>query len=112
MWIDFDYEVDNPGYDFFCLGNVLLQVVGKGRHSLHDIRLRPSDYPGFHGTLVSNDMSLMYQHRVSNLRKLYPYITAKLNEVLMRFSIRATDPHSSMDGLLEDLRLLFPSGSS
>jgi len=84
--------------------------MGKGRHSLHDIRLRPSDYPGFNGTLVSNDMSLKFQHRVANLRKLYPYISAALNELLMRFSVGVTDPYDSVESLLKDLRLLFPSG--
>jgi len=110
VWIDFDYEVSNLNYDLFCLGNVLQQVIGKGRHSLHDIRLRPSDYPGFNGTLVSSDMSLKFQYRVANLRKLYPYISADLNELLMRFSVGATDPYNSVESLLKDLRLLFPSG--
>jgi serine/threonine protein kinase len=110
VWIDFDYEVSNPNYDVFCLGNVLQQVVGKGRHSLDDIRLRPSDYPDFNNTLTSSDMSLMFQHRVSNLRKLYPYISGALNEILKRFSVGATDPYKNVDCLLEDLRLLFPSG--
>jgi predicted Ser/Thr protein kinase len=112
VWIDFDYEVDNLSYDLFCVGNILLQVVGKGRHSLHDIRLRPPDYPGFNDNLASSDMSLMFPHRVCNLRKLYPYISAALNEVLMRFSVEATDPYNSLDSLQEDLRLLFPSGMS
>jgi tRNA A-37 threonylcarbamoyl transferase component Bud32 len=34
VWIDFDYEVSDLKYDLFCLGNVLQQAVGKGRHSL------------------------------------------------------------------------------
>ena len=111
VWIDFDYEVDNLSYDLFCAGNIVLQVVGKGRHSVHDIRLRPSDYPGFNDNLAAGDMSLMFPHRVCNLRKLYPHISAALNEVLMRFSVEATDPYSSLDSLQEDLRLLFPSGT-
>jgi serine/threonine protein kinase len=109
VWIDFDYEVNNLTYDLFCLGNVLQQVIGKGRHSLHDIRLRPSDYPGFNGTLVSSDMSLKFKYRVANLRKLYPYVSADLNELLMRFSVGATDPYNSVESLLKDLHLLFPS---
>jgi len=107
VWIDFDYEVSNLNYDLFCLGNVLQQVVGKGRHSLDDIRLRPSDYPDFNNTLTSSDMSLMFRHRVTNLRKLYPHISGALNEILMRFSFGATDPYKNVDSLLEDLRLLF-----
>jgi tRNA A-37 threonylcarbamoyl transferase component Bud32 len=108
VWIDFDFEVGSLNYDVFGLGNVLLQAVGKGRHSLYDIRLRPSDYPDFKNTLISNDMSLMFRHRIANLRKLYPYISEALNEILMRFSVGAADPYENVDGLLEDLRFLFP----
>jgi serine/threonine protein kinase len=110
VWIDFDYDVSNLNYDVFCLGNVLQQAVGKGRHSLYDLRLRPSDYPDFKNTLTSNDMSLMFRHRVANLRKLYPYISETLNDILMRFSVGALDPYKNVDSLLEDLRFIFPSG--
>ena len=108
VWIDFDYEVDNPSYDLFGLGNVLLQVVGKGRHSLLDIRLRSSDYPDFNSSLTAGDMSRMYPHRVCNLGKLFPYISAALNRILMRFAVGAAEPYRSADDLLADLRLLFP----
>ncbi|MBW2605231.1 MAG: protein kinase [Deltaproteobacteria bacterium] len=110
VWIDFDYDVINLDYDVFCLGNVLQQVVGKGRLSLDDIRFRPSNYPYFKDTLTSDDMSLMFRHRITNLRKLYPYISEDLNEILMRFSVGATDHYKNVDSLLEDLRSLFPSG--
>ena len=110
VWIDFDYDVSNPSYDLFCLGNILQQAVGRGRHSLEDIRIRPSDYPDFKTKLTSDDMSLMYRHRVINLRKLYPYIPEALNEILMRFSVGATDPYKNIESLLEDLRFLFPAG--
>ena len=107
VWIDFDFEVSSSNYDVFCLGNVIQQAVGKGRHSLYDIRLRPSNYPDFKNTLTSSDMSLMFRHRVINLRKLYPYISEDLNDVLMRFSVGATDPYENVDSLLEDLRFIF-----
>jgi len=108
VWIDFDYEVRPADYDVFCLGNLLLQVVGKGRHSVHDIGLRPSDYPGLGGTLTASDMSLMFRHRVANLRKLFPHISTDLNEVLMRFSAGSTDHYRDVHALLSDLRALFP----
>lgn len=108
VWIDYDYEVCIL-YDVFCLGNVLQQVVGKGRHSLDDIRLQPSDYPDFNSTLTASDMSLMRRHRVANLRKLYPYISEGVNEILMRFSAGGTDSYKDVDSLLEDLRFMFPS---
>jgi serine/threonine protein kinase len=110
VWIDFDYEVDYPDYDLFCLGNILLQVAGKGRHSLYDIGLRPSAYPGVFDTLSQSDMSLMFRHRVANLRKLFPYISIALNDILMRFSIGSTAHYPDVDTLLVDLRALFSDG--
>lgn len=109
-WIDFDYEISYPYYDIFCLGNVLLQVVGKGRQSSHDLRLTPAKYPDFKDPLILSDMSRMYPHRVANLRKLFPYLATDLNEILMRFSMESSDPYRDVDDLLSDLRSLFPSG--
>jgi serine/threonine protein kinase len=111
VWIDFDYEVDYPDYDLFCLGNILLQVAGKGRHSLYDIGLQPSAYPGVFDTLTQADMSLMFRHRVANLRKLFPYISAALNDILMRFSSGSTAHYLDVETLLVDLRELFSDGS-
>jgi serine/threonine protein kinase len=111
VWIDFDYDVSYPDYDLFCLGNILLQVVGKGRHAFDNIRLRPMDYPDFKCTLTSNDMSLMFPHRVANLHKLFPYISKTLNDILLRFSAGSTNPYKSIESLVKDLRFLFPSGS-
>jgi len=112
MWIDFDYEANYPNYDLFGLGNVLNQVVGKGRHSIHDIRLQPSEYPDFHETLTSTDMSLMFPHRVANLRKLFPYISADLNNMLMRFSVGHTGLYHDINTLLSDLHAIFPPAHS
>lgn len=109
-WIDFDYEVDNPFYDLYCLGNVLLQVVGKGRHSAHDINLKPQKYPDLNEELNTGDMSLMFPHRVANLRKLFPHLSPDLNKILMRFSVGSIDRYLDLDTLLADLRSLFPLG--
>jgi serine/threonine protein kinase len=111
IWIDFDYEVDYPDYDLLCLGNVLLQVAGKGRHSLYDIAARPSAYPGVIDALTQSDMSMMFRHRVANLHKLFPYLSTALNDILMRFSVGGTDRYGDVNTLLADLRALFPQGS-
>jgi hypothetical protein len=108
VWIDFDYEIDKPEYDVFCLGNVLLQAVGKGRHSLHDIKLNPSLYPDYEGTLTFDDMSLMFHHRVANLRKLFPHVSADLSEILLRFSVGGAGRYGQVQDLLKDLRSLYP----
>lgn len=110
VWIDFDYEISQPNYDLFCLGNVLSQVVGKGRHSIHDIRLRPSEYPDFDSPLTLDDMSQMFPHRVANLRKLFPHISADLNTILMRFSYGTRDSYSDVDTLVADLLSVFRTG--
>jgi serine/threonine protein kinase len=110
VWIDFDYETSQPYYDLLCMGNVLNQVVGKGRHSIYDIQLRPEEYPDFHGSLTLQDMSQMFHHRVANLRKLFPYISADLNAILMRFSFGARNRYSDVDALVVDLLQVFSSG--
>jgi len=106
-WIDFDYDVDFPGYDLLCLGNVLLQVVGKGRHSIHDIRSQPSNYPHFKDRLTGSDMSMMYRHRIANLRELFPYISIDLNNILMRFSAGSKEIYHDVKSLLFDLNNIF-----
>ncbi len=108
MWIDFDYEVDKPDYDAICLGNVLQQVVGKGRHSINDIQEHPENYPDFNGTLTSPDMSLMFRYRVANLQKLYPYIPREMNDMVMRYSNGCSNLYKSVNSLLSDLCSLFP----
>ena len=107
-WIDFDYLITHPYYDLFSLGNVLLQVAGKGRHSIHDIRQQLQKYPDFKETLTADDMSRMFAHRVANLRKFFPHLSADLNEILMRFSAGCTDPYRDVGLLISDLRSLFP----
>lgn len=108
VWIDFDYEVDYLDYDLLCLGNILLQVAGKGRHSLYDIGMRPSAYPGVIDSLTQSDMSLMFRHRVANLSKLFPHISTALNDILLRFSVGSTENYGDVEALLADLRKLFP----
>lgn len=108
MWIDFDYEVSNPEYDAICLGNVLQQVVGKGRHSLNDIQEHPENYPDFRGTLTSSDMSLMFRYRVANLQRLYPHIPGAVNDMVMRYSNGCSNPYKRVADLLFDLCSLFP----
>ena len=107
-WIDFDYEVNDREYDALCLGNVLQQVVGKGRHSVNDIREQPENYPDFTGTLASGDMSLMFRYRVANLKKIYPHIPEAVNRMVVRFSDGSPNPYKSVDTLLSDLCALFP----
>ncbi len=103
-WIDFDYEVNYTDYDLWSLGNVLNVVVGMGRHTLHDIRTWPQDYPHLKGALAEEDMVLLFKNRVANLGKLYPYIPCQLNDILLRFSVGSPDFYTDLQSLIADLR--------
>ncbi len=107
VWIDFDYAVDIPEYDTLCLGNVLLQVAGKGRHTIHNIQDNPEAYPDFGGTLYIEDMSLMFKYRVANLQRLFPHIPDNLNKILLRYCVGGADPYKTAVGLLADLSEIF-----
>jgi serine/threonine protein kinase len=81
-WIDFDLETDRE-YDVWALGNVLHCLVAKGFVTFREV-LR--DRPDLAGRLSTDDASVFMPNRVMNLRKVYPYLPAKLNDVLMRFA--------------------------
>jgi serine/threonine protein kinase len=103
-WIDFDLCQDISDFDVWSLGNVLVYAVGKGEHTFHDLaagRLAPAD-PGLRFT--DEDASAFFVHRIMNLRKLYPWIPADLNEILMHFSFGTSTFYESVEEVLADLR--------
>jgi len=106
-WIDFDYEVSHTDYDLWSMGNLIIRVLGKDVHRVRDIKRRPLDYPLCRETIHSEDMVLLYNDRIANVRKLYPYIPKELNDIVMRFSVGATDFYFSLEELSEDLHACF-----
>ncbi|MEW6440296.1 MAG: protein kinase [bacterium] len=103
-WIDFDYQVDYPEYDLWSMGNILIYVVGKGIHPIRTALQDPSRYPSKAADLTSDDAMVFYPYRVANLKKLYPYIPVKLNEVLLRFSNGARDTYKDFQSQMDDLQ--------
>jgi hypothetical protein len=105
-WIDFDYTFEfheSPfGLDLFGLGNILLLLAGKGVPTLNDIA--GAFPPEIVASLVPEDFSIVLKSRVFNLRKLYPYVPERLNNVLLRFSQGSEVFYESVGELLEDLR--------
>jgi len=89
-WIDFDFDYLHKenmfGYDLFGLGNILAYLTGRGDVSVE--QLKESGSPVFH-QLIADDMNIIFNHRVVNLRKIYPYIPEALNLVLLHFSMGA-----------------------
>ncbi|MEN8150968.1 MAG: serine/threonine protein kinase [Planctomycetota bacterium] len=98
-WIDFDLEPDVPDFDVWSLGNVLLYVVGMGEHTRNDVARRGLG----NGSLIDEDASAFFPHRVMNLRKVFPYVPADLNEVLMHFSFGTRDFYETAEEFLADL---------
>ena len=103
-WIDFDYNYwhgeSRFGYDLFGLGNVLLYIAGRGDRTTNQL---VNEDPETLGRLSEEDLNIVFHNRVSNLKKLYPYIPESLNRVLMHFSIGAQVYYEKTHELIEDL---------
>ena len=103
-WIDFDYNYRHReniyGYDLFGLGNVLIYLVGRGDVLLPDLE-RPS--PEVLSRLTEADVNIVFNNRVANLKKAFPYIPDSLNQILLHFSRGANWFYENTDQLLEDL---------
>ena len=103
-WIDFDFSYRHGesrfGYDLFGLGNVLLFITGRGDVTTYGLL---KENPGMLDRLTEDDVNIVFHNRVNNLRKIYPYIPEKLNQVLMHFASGATVYYEDTRELLADL---------
>ncbi|WP_419655930.1 conserved uncharacterized protein, serine/threonine-protein kinase-like [Desulfosarcina variabilis str. Montpellier] len=103
-WIDFDFNYRHRenvyGYDLFGLGNVLIFLAGMGDVLLP--ALKKEKNPAL-DTLVEEDLNIVLNHRVANLKKIYPYIPESLNTIMMHFSKGANWFYESTEQLLHDL---------
>ena len=54
--------------------------------------------------MTMEDTLAFYRYRVANLKKLFPYIPRKLNEILLRFSFGTETPYEDFSSQIEDLR--------
>lgn len=104
-WIDFDFNYRHReniyGYDLFGLGNVLIYLVGMG-----DIvyqALKESNHPSL-SMLVDDDINIVVNNRIANLKKVYPYISDNLNQILLHFSKGANVFYDHTTQLIDDLR--------
>jgi serine/threonine protein kinase len=103
--IDFDFNYRHRenifGYDLFGLGNVLVFVVGKGDVLLPDLKQQGHSALN---DLREEDLNIVFNNRIANLKKIYPYIPETLNRVLMHFSKGTNWFYESTVQLLDDLR--------
>ena len=109
-WIDFDFNYRHRenlyGYDLFGLGNVLVYLVGMGDVLLP--ALKEQGNPALY-TLADEDLNIVFNNRVANLRKIYPYIPEDLNRILMHFSKGANWFYENAVQLLHDLEAYLTS---
>ena len=103
-WIDFDYDYYHAanmfGYDLFGLGNILIYLVGGGDVTFQQLQADGS--PAL-DRLSMDDMNVIFNNRVANLQKIYPYIPDSLNYILLHFSNGANLYYEKTEQLLEDL---------
>ncbi|MCG2722341.1 MAG: hypothetical protein L6290_10055 [Thermodesulfovibrionales bacterium] len=103
-WIDFDFDYLHKenmfGYDLFGLGNILVYLTGRGDVTFQ--QLRDAGSPLF-DQLTSSDMNIIFNNRVVNLKKVYPYIPDALNFILLHFSSVANVFYENTEQLLHDL---------
>ena len=103
-WIDFDFNYWHKeniySYDLFGLGNILLFITGKGDVVLHDLKKKRESSLAL---LESRDMNIMFNNRVANLKKIFPYLPEPLNTILLHFSIGADLFYDNIVQFLDDL---------
>ena len=99
-WIDFDLDQASVDFDIWSVGNILHCVAAKGFMTFRDaIKIRPQ----LSGSLSQDDASIFFPHRVMNLQKIYPYLSDKLNDVLLRFSFGARVGYDRISQITDDL---------
>jgi len=104
-WIDFDFNylhTENMfGYDLFGLGNILVYLVGRGDVTIQHLKQEASPVTA---NLTAEDVNIIFNNRIVNLRKVYPYIPEALNLILLHFSLGANIYYDNTDQFLLDLQ--------
>ena len=104
IWIDFDFNYIHRenmfGYDLFGLGNILAYIVARGEVTIQELKNREDT---IFASLDKSDMNIIFNYRVANLRKVYPYIPEPLNMVLLHFSTGASVFYDNTEQFLNDL---------
>jgi hypothetical protein len=88
------------GYDLFGLGNILVFLVGGGDITVQQLQANESPHLE---KLSPEDMNIIFNNRVANIQKIYPYVPDALNYILLHFSNGANLYYENTGQLLEDL---------
>ena len=101
-WIDFDLNQHVSDFDTWSMGNIINYAVGKGINSFSMIFKGDKFSDKIKQSLSTDDASAFYEYRVMNLKKLYPYIPDRLNNILLHFTINPKVYYSNMTQLIRD----------
>jgi hypothetical protein len=103
IWIDFDLNQDMLDFDIWCIGNLIYFITGMGEHTFWDVSHNKKNYTKASGQLSKDDASAFLAHRIINLKKLFPYIPQKLNDILMHFSISTNIFYDNIEQIINDI---------
>jgi len=106
-WIDFDYDFYLPerpfALDLLGLGSVLLFLIGKETFRVRAILENSEFGERVFNTLGQEDLALLSQDRIFNLKKIYSYIPDPLNDILLHFSMGTNVMYDEVEEFCEDL---------
>ena len=101
-WIDFDLNQHVSDYDVWSLGNILNYATGKGITTFDKVFKTKEIDAKVKVSLEAGDASGFYEYRIMNLKKVYPYIPQKLNDILLHFTLHPKSYYATVTELLGD----------
>jgi hypothetical protein len=103
-WIDFDLNQHVLDFDLWSLGNIINNTVAKGFVSF-SAALKGDVFPdSVKQSLAPEDASAFYEYRIMNLKKLYPYISERLNNIMLHFTVKPIAFYTNVKHLVKDYR--------
>lgn len=103
-WIDFDLNQHVLDFDLWSLGNIINNTVAKGFVSFTRAMKGNEFSDAVKQNLARKDASAFYEYRIMNLQKLYPYISKRLNDILMHFTVKPVAFYENVRQLIRDYR--------
>lgn len=107
VWIDFDYDYYIPerpfAIDLFELGNILIYLTGRDDFLPRTILTTKGLGEEALAKIEPQDYSLLSTNKVINLKKLYPYVSDRLNNIFLHFSKGSNVFYETIEELAEDL---------
>ena len=88
-------------YDLFGLGNILIYMTGQGDVTTYELE---KNNQRVFGSLSHDDRHIVFQNRIVNLKKVYPYINDSLNGILLQFSAGANIFYDNTSQLINDIK--------